>query len=173
MKAIEKDNDYDNFTVGTSPKISIDTRFVMHDTHNSDKSPSRFLPQADHSSNVEIAFEAARRIFERFRPAFPYLEVIRVSFFWNYNLNHGPLIVTSAVMVDPMTNVKVKVEVSERMQRLPKNVDETTATMEEDMLRALVQGLVAAVSKQVGSFRAERAALATTVEHFDSLPLIL
>lgn len=133
----------------------------------------RFLPQADDPHNAEVAFEVAQRIFETLRPAFPYLEVIKISFYWNNNHVDGPLIAAVTVMVDPMTNKKERIEVLERMRRYPKSVDETAETMEEDMLKSLIQNLVTAVRNQIDAFRAERASLATVVEHFDSLPQVL
>jgi len=169
MKPVEKSKQYDEFTVGTSPRVSIDSRFAMHDSHNPEKDQLRFLPHADHPHNAELAFAAALRIFETLRPAFPYLEVIKVSFNWNYNQVHGPLIVASVVIVDPLTSNKAKVEVFERMARLYKDEGES----DEKILTSLVQNLVTATRKQIEAFRAERAELTAAVEHFDSLPQAL
>ena len=166
MKPIEEGQNYSEFTVGTAPKISIDLRFKMLDSHHPNEDPARFISEVDGEHNDTLAFAAAQKIFETFRPAFLYLEVIKISFYWNVNHAYGPIIVASIVIVDPMTNKKARVEVAEKIWVIG---ELDVSIRDEKILTDLVQKLITATRKQINTFRTERDAIAPALKHLDLL----
>lgn len=167
MKPVEKTIRYDENTVGTFPKISIDHRIQLIDSHGG-KDPLRFLPYADNAHNAALAFVAAQKIFERLQPAFDFIEVIKISFRWNKNfVDRSIEIHAGVVIVDPLTDEKGKVDVGQTIGPL----DPKTPIDGDDkrVIRKLVADLEKALRVQIETFRASRASVAPVVERFDSL----
>ena len=168
MKAYEKLERPDEFIVGTFPKISIDFRIHVVDSHNAAKRPLEYVKFADNLHNAELAFFAAQKVFEMARPAYEFIEAIKIWYFWNVNLLDRTVeLCASVVIVDPVTSEKARVVVRQGIGILPPNsaVDDTDRRKVTD----LVNEVKVKLRRKVEDFAKSRADIAPVARYFDSL----
>lgn len=167
MQAIEASGKFGEFTAGTFPKISVDPRLAVMDSHKK-TSEEMLLRLTDNQRNLDLGFLAAQELAKALRPAFPYVEVIKVHFFYNFNLpSFVPLIKADIALVEP--NSKKKVVAKAEAPFILNGEPSWISAEDRTAVSGLVSNVLTAIRKEINALREERRASTRDLEHFDAL----
>lgn len=160
----------DTFTLRVMPKISIDPGIEILDSH-SRQPKEHWLPLCSSRLTFRLGIAAAQRIMEDIGDAGKHIEAIKVYFYWNVNKGSSQRICASAIVVEPLTGNKKKIEAHSKitLARTRKEGGELVDEWDIDAIEALSTNFMRVLRWQVMELRLQRDALASTLLEFDNL----
>lgn len=154
----------DTFTVRAMPKISIDPGIEILDSH-SRTPPEHWLPLCSSALTSLLGLKAAQQIVSDLDAVANHVEAIKIFFYWNRNHGDYQRICASAVLVEPGSNNKEKVEAHARIWL----GEVGTSDVYDEPIGILSKNLQQALRWQIMHFQEQRERLTDTFRFFGGL----
>lgn len=157
----------DTFTLRVMPKFSIDPSIEILDSH-SPLPKEHWLPLVSSNLTWSLGLSAARQIGYDLGAIARHIEAIKIFFYWNRNHGDYQRICANAILVEPGTHNKQKVEAHAKIW-LNERDSEVMSEDYNKSLSMLSENLRRALRWQILHFRGERQKIESVMMEFDDL----